>query len=291
MKQLTASQIAIVDRLVSELRTFSGVEAIVIGGSHARGRARPDSDIDIGLYYRRESAFSIDGVRQLAGRVNDTPDPVVSGFLEWGQWVDGGSWLQIEGQRVDLLYRSLDKVNTTLADALSGQFEIDFEQQPPFGFFGPTLLGEVAVAVPLHDPNGTISALKARVSPMPDALALAVIQRQLWSVEFGLTAFAGKYAANGNTHGVAGCLVRFIQALVLTLFAMNRAYLVNDKTALAEIDEFAIAPDAFGSRVSATLAQIGSTPETLLTSVAAVTALFEDVRRLAGSSYTPVWRF
>lgn len=290
MKQLAAPQFVILERVVSELRELAGLEAIVLGGSHARGRARPDSDIDIGLYYRRETPFSIEQVRQIAAQMNDTPDPVVSGFREWGRWVDGGAWLQIEGQRVDLLYRSIEKVESTLADALNGRFEIDFEQQPPFGFFGPTVLGEVVIAVPLHDPASILAGLKARVSPMPDALAEAVIQNRLWSVEFGLTAFARKFARNSDVLGVAGCLVRFAHALAMALFALNRVYPLNDKTTMSEVEDFAIAPEGFGIRVKSILSRIGSTPEALDASVDAVVTLFAEVRALARDSYTPAWR-
>lgn len=290
MKQLSATQLVILKGVVSDLRELAGVEAIVLGGSHARGRARPDSDIDIGLYYRRDTPFNVEHIRQIANRRNDTPAPVVSGISEWGRWVDGGAWLQIEGQRVDLLYRSIEKVESTLADALAGRFEIDFEQQPPFGFFGPTLLGEVAIAVPLHDPTSVVARLKARVSPMPDALAEAVIQDRLWNVQFGLTAFARKFAANNDILGVAGCLVRFVQALALALFALNRVYPVNDKTTMAEVDAFAIAPDGFGIRVRSILSEIGSTPEALDANVDAMVSLFEDLRSLAGNIYRPAWR-
>ena len=34
------------------LRNVPNVIAVVLGGSYARGFARPDSDIDIGIYYR-----------------------------------------------------------------------------------------------------------------------------------------------------------------------------------------------------------------------------------------------
>lgn len=291
MKQLTAQQMAIIERVVDDLRVLTGVEAIVLGGSHARGRARPDSDIDIGLYYRPQAPFSIDEVRRIVSRHNDVPEPVVSGFLEWGRWVDGGAWLTIKGQRVDLLYRSLAMVEATLAEAQAGRFEIDYEQQPPFGFFGPTLLGEAAIAEPLHDPQRILAALKAEVSPMPEALADAVIQNRLWSVEFGLVAFAGKFAANGDVHGVAGCVSRFAQALVLTVFALNRAYPLNDKTTLSEIEGFTIGPRDFGLRLQSILANFGSTPETLAVSVNLIGALFEEVRALAGQRYAPTWRF
>ncbi len=290
MKQLTPPQAAILSRVVDELTELRGVEAIVLGGSHARGRARPDSDIDVGLYYLRRTPFAVEHVRRIASRLNDAPDPVVTGFGEWGRWMDGGAWLTIEGQRVDLLYRSLEKVEATLTDAVEGRFEIDFDQQPPFGFFGPTLLGEASIAVPLHDPRSILSALKAKVSPMPEALAKAVVQSRLWSVEFGLSAFAPKFAANGDVHGVAGCLTRFAQALVLALFALNRVYPVNDKTAISEIDEFMIAPANFGLRLRAILSNIGSTADALAASVGAIGSLFEEVRACAGKLYAPAWR-
>jgi predicted nucleotidyltransferase len=290
MQQLTTHQSSILNRVVHELKELAGVRAIVLGGSHARARARPDSDIDIGLYYEPGTAFSIEQVRQIASRLNDAPDPVVSGFGEWGRWVDGGAWLTIEGQKVDLLYRSIEKVEDTLKHALEGRFEIDFEQQPPFGFFGPTLLGEVAIAVPLHDPHANLAALKAKVSPMPEPLVQAVVQSRLWGVEFGLTAFAPKFAANGDVHGVAGCLTRFAHALVLVLFALNRVYPVNDKTAISEIEEFRTAPSAFGVRLRAILSAIGSTPEALKSGIEAMGSLFEDVRAFAGNLYTPAWR-
>jgi predicted nucleotidyltransferase len=291
MKQLTAHQRAIIDLVVGQLSSLANVAAVVLGGSHARGRARPDSDLDLGLYYRPDSAFSIDGIRQIAVALNDTSDPVVAGFGEWGRWVDGGAWLTVEGQRVDLLYRSLSKVEQTLEEALQGRFEVDFEQQPPFGFFGPTLLGEVAIAVPLHDPASIVAGLKTRVLPFPEALACSVVQNRLWSVEFGLTAFAPKFVASGSVYGVSGCLARFANALVLALFALNRTYLVNDKTALAEIDQFDLVPHDFGIRLVAILSAVGSSPEALNARVTAMRALFDDVRMLAGSLYTPPWRF
>ncbi len=290
MNQLTQSQKAILDKVVVELAEVAGVEAIVLGGSHARGRARADSDIDVGLYYRDDIPFDIHKVGQIASRLNDTPDPVVSDFGAWGRWVDGGAWLTIEEQRVDLLYRSLDKVQRTLKDALEGRFEIDFEQQPPFGFFGPTLLGEAAIAVPLHDPFGRLPELKVRLTPMPEALARAVVQSRLWSVEFGLKAFAPKFVANGDVFGVAGCLTRFAHALALTLFALNRVYPINDKTMISEIEEFDMAPANFGPRLGSILSNIGSTPDALARSVDAVSSLFVEVRDSAGSSYAPPWR-
>jgi len=290
MHQFSAHQKSIVVSVVDALKPISGVQAIVLGGSYARGRARSDSDIDIGVFYSPGSAFSISELRAIASQLNDSPDPVVAGLGEWGRWVDGGAWLTIEGQRVDLLYRSIEKVTHTLEEANFGRFEIDFEQQPPFGFFGPTLLGELEIALPLHDPHSIVSSLKAKVSPMPDALAHAVVQSRLWSVEFGLAAFAPKFAAKADVYGMAGCLTRFANALVLALFALNRRYLVNDKTAIAEISEFAIVPPNFETRLVEILADIGASVEALNSRIGAMRDLFTEVRVLAGDLYTPTWR-
>jgi predicted nucleotidyltransferase len=291
MDQLSAKQLCILGRAVTALQAVKGVRAIVLGGSHARGRARADSDLDIGLYYDRAVPLDIAAIATIAGDLNDTPDPVVSPLYGWGRWVNGGAWLTIEGQRVDFLYRSLDDVERTLSEAQAGRFEIDAEQQPPFGFFGPTVLGEVVVARSLFDPHDVVAGLKRRVSPMPEPLMRAVVRSRLWNVEFGLKAFAPKFAASGDAYGVAGCLTRFAFSMVLALFALNRTYLLNDKTALDEIETFAIAPGAFGARLTSALAAIGTDAASQNAAIDAVTALFEDVRVLAGDLYAPAWRY
>lgn len=291
MRQLTHDQRRILERATTALTAVRGVRAVVLGGSHARGRARPDSDIDIGLYYDDACALDIDAIAAVAGDLNDTPDPVVSHLYAWGRWVNGGAWLTIEGQRVDLLYRSLNDVERTLIDAKEGRFTVDAEQQPPFGFFGPTILGEVAVAQPLWDPDRAISDLKSCVSPMPEALVRAVVQSRLWQVEFGLKAFAPKFAAMSDAYGVAGCLTRFAHALILTLFALNRAYLLNDKTALSEIEGFAVAPHAFSARLMRTLGAIGMDAVSQKAALGEMAILFEEARALSGDLYAPSWRF
>jgi hypothetical protein len=88
-------------------------------------------------------------------------------------------------------------------------------------------------------------------------LRLAVVRDCLWSVEFGLHAFAPKFAAASDVYATAGCLARFANRLVLALFALNRVYFVNDKTAIAEIGEFKEASSFFGDRLQSILARPG----------------------------------
>lgn len=291
MTALTDHQRAILGRVVAALAPLPGLRGLVLGGSHARGRARADSDLDVGLYYSAAAPFDVDAVRAIAAGLHDGGDPVVAGIGAWGRWVDGGAWLVIDGQRVDLLWRGVERVRAVAAEATAGRYEVDHAQQPPFGYFGPNLLGETAIALPLSDPFGDIAALKRETAIYPDALRAAVVKQSLWGVEFGLMAFAPKFVANGDAYGVAGCLTRFAHALVLTLFALNRAYPLSDKTALAEISEFAIAPRDFNARLQRTLGAIGQEPETLARSTEEITALFSETVALSENLYAPMWRF
>src|SRR5581483_146090 len=155
-------------------------KAVVLGGSHARGRAKPESDIDLGLFYSEAAPFSIQDIRALAEAINDTAGPVVTDFYGWGPWVDGGAWLVIGGQRVDFVYRSLEHVERVIAEAEAGRYELDYAQQPPFGFFSATYLGEVAICVPLFDPEARLATLKQRVANYPEALRQTIVQDYLW---------------------------------------------------------------------------------------------------------------
>ena len=136
----------------------------MLGGSYARGRAQPGSDVDLGLFYSEPAPFSIQSIRELAEVVNDAPGPVVTDFYGWGPWVNGGAWLTIGGQRVDFLYRNLEQVERVITDAEAGRYELHYLQQPPFGFFSGTYLGEIAVCIPLFDPEARLAVLKQRVA-------------------------------------------------------------------------------------------------------------------------------
>src|SRR5206468_7295301 len=254
-------------------------------GSYARGRAQPGSDIDLGLLYSEAAPFPIRSVRDLAEDVNDTAGPVVTDFYGWGPWVNGGAWLTIGGQRVDFIYRSLEQLERVIADAEAGRYEVDYAQQPPFGFFSGTYLGEIAVCIPVFDPEGRLDALKRRVANYPEALRRAVVQDYLWQAEFALAAFAPKFATRADAYGTAACLARAVNQLVLVLFALNRNYPINDKTVLAEIGEFDLAPREFGSRVQKALVHLGPSPAELTAAIESVAQLLRETIALTDGLY------
>ena len=75
-----------VAQLQRELAYLSGVEAVVLGGSRAVGAHRPDSDWDLGLYYRSSrQPFDPAGLRALGHR------GYVSRLGKWGPIMNGGA--------------------------------------------------------------------------------------------------------------------------------------------------------------------------------------------------------
>jgi hypothetical protein len=148
-------------------------------------------------------------------------------------------------------------------------------------------VSEIAVCIPLFDPEEQLDLLKRRVADYPEALRRAVVQDYFFMAEFTLSAFAPKVAARCDTYGTAACLARAVNELVLTLFALNREYPMNDKTALAEIAEFERAPREFGPRVQKTLTHLGASPAELVAAVESIAQLVRETIELTGGLYQP----
>ncbi len=108
-----------VTALAARLAEVPGAVAVVLGGSRATGTHRPDSDWDLGLYFRGSShALDPADIRGLGY------PGYVSELGEWGPIVNGGAWLTIDSVPVDVLFRDLDTVERWLAQAREGRFEV-----------------------------------------------------------------------------------------------------------------------------------------------------------------------
>ncbi len=162
--------------------------------------------------------------------------------------MNGGAWLTIQGQRVDLIYRSLEHLERLISEVERGQYERHYGQQPLFGYFGPTYLGELSIAVPFLDPSGHVARMQSRVAEYSEALRREIAQNFLWSVEFPLHAFARKFARRGEVYLTASTIARCVHALVRVLFALNRLHLLNDKTVLPEISACPLCSEDFRGR-------------------------------------------
>ena len=277
---------AFLDLVTGLLANLRGVEAVVLGGSYARGSAQETSDLDVGIYYAERTPFSITEVRKVAENLA-TPGSAltVTGFYEWGAWVNGGAWIYTPIGKVDFLYRSLEHVERTIAEAVGGKTSLDFGQQPPYGFQSLIYLAETAICVPLYDPKAKIAALKEKVRVYPPRLREKLVSDYLWMTDFTLQQ-GQKYAEKGDIYNTAGCLTRAAAFLTQVLFAVNRRYFISDKTALAEIETFPLAPASYRKRVENVLGEPGRTSEQLAHSVEEMGQILLSAVALAGS-YMP----
>lgn len=263
-----ARVLATADRLA----WIPGVVAVVLGGSRAIGAHRPDSDVDLGLYYR--APLDIGALRALAAEVGD---PVL-GLSEpggWGPWVNGGAWLVQDGTRVDWIYRDLDRVTAIWAACRAGRYEVGVQAGHPLGYYSHAYAGEVALCRVLADPTGELAGLRAAAQRYPDALADALVAA-VWEPELLLHGAAGHGAAEADAFFAAGCLFRAIGVLAHALHGHHRRWVTTEKRLIDTAGQLPGAPPEFARRAHAILGRLGTTPDEIAATAAAARALATD---------------
>src|ERR1700722_7480194 len=115
---------SLLERVSPPLAVVPGVVAVVLGGSRATGAAHASSDYDIGLYFNEHAGLDVERLRGVVRSLVDEPAAAqVTEVGGWGPWIVGGGWLTIGGQKVDLLYRPIESVETVIRGC---QWEILF---------------------------------------------------------------------------------------------------------------------------------------------------------------------
>ena len=177
------------EHLAEQFAEIPGVVAVSLGGSRADGRALPSSDWDLGLYYR--GTIDPADVRALGyeGEIFAPGD--------WGRIVNGGAWLTIDGERVDLLYRDLDQVEKWTREAEAGRYELQRE------------VGYVA-GIPTYIAPAELAVQRVLVGFLPKPAfpeALRVRAPSSWrGLARGALKFARGHLARGDTVTCAGNL-------------------------------------------------------------------------------------
>ena len=273
----------ILTQVVARVSKIERIQAIVLGGSRARGTADEHSDIDLGIYYDGQHPFSIPALGATAKELDDRhSDNLVTSFGDWGPGVNGGGWLQIRGYHVDFLYREIGAVREAIEECIAGRPRSIYQLGHPLGFHIQIYAGEVHVCRPLFDPAGLIAQLKSEVREYPEKFRTAAVTKHLFDAEFEI-AIAAKPAERGDVMYVAGCLFRAAGFMTLVLYALNRRFYLNEKGAFAESRGFSIKPARFHDIVARVLGQVGTTATQMSASVVSFQSLAAELRQLAVS--------
>ncbi|MFB7333103.1 nucleotidyltransferase domain-containing protein [Streptomyces adustus] len=274
------------DRLVEiaeRLAEVGGVVGVCLGGSRARGTHSPDSDYDLGLYYR--PPLDTAALRLLAAELTGGPVEVTEPG-GWGPWADGGGWLTVDGHHVDWIYRDMDRVHRVWRQCRAGRFEIGAQPGHPLGVYSHAYAGEVALGRILADPGGELRTLRERTRFYPEPLRAALVGNARWEAPF-ILANARKGAARGDAFHVAGCLFRAVGLLVHALHAHARSWVLNEKGAVRAAGELPGAPADFAGRAHALFSALGTTPETLAAALDDADRLVADVCDFLATCHAP----
>jgi predicted nucleotidyltransferase len=263
----------LITNIVVQLKTVPGIDAVVLGGSRARGTHTDTSDVDLGIYYRPSTPLDLSALGKVATEIDDEHRAdVVTGIGGWGPWINGGGWLKVNGTPVDFLYRDLDKVEGIIKDCREGRIEKVYQPGHPFAFISSIYLAEVALCQPLWDPHKAVANLKVQVIPYPSGLKNAVIDSFWWEVDFSL-GIAKKSIARSDVTYAAGCCFRAVNCLLQVLFAVNGQYWMNEKGALAIADGFEKSPARLRDRVEEVFGRLNKSGE----SIAGAINLLQDL--------------
>jgi hypothetical protein len=205
---LSSAQADLLHTIAFELSKIPGALAVVLGGSYARRTARPDSDLDLGLYYSQNSPPDIEAIRRCAETIAaPNTSPTVVGYYKWGPWVNGGAWIRTPTGKLDLLYRNIEQVQRVIDESQEGLYQHDYYQQPTFGFVSITYLSETKYCLPLFDPQHLLQKFKRDVETYPTVLQQKMIRDCLTIGEFTLIHAHG-FADRGDILNTVGCLTK-----------------------------------------------------------------------------------
>ncbi|MCC5612380.1 nucleotidyltransferase domain-containing protein [Nostoc sp. CHAB 5834] len=272
-----------INHIVSSLRSIEGITAISLGGSRARGNHTNKSDVDLGIYYNSEKPPDLIALNRLASELDDKGRVnLITAIGEWGKWINGGGWLQVQSVGVDFLYRDLAKVNRVIDNCHAGQITIDYQPGHPHGFVSSIYMGEIAICQVLYDPNGVLEALKVKTKPYPGQLKQATVDTFAWEISFSLVV-AKKAIARDDVVYAAGCCFRSVACMNQVLFALNEDYLLNEKGAVAIAAKFTICPTDYQQRVEQAFTLLAASSKSITEAIAILETIEDDLSQWYGN--------
>lgn len=199
-----------ITELVDLLAAMPGTVGVVLGGSRAVGVEDDGSDWDLGVYYRGGIDLTV-----LSQRGTVFPPG------SWGRVMNGGAWLEVEGEKVDVILRDLNVVEYWTTRAEQGDFERD------------TLLGYLA-GIPTYTLSAELASCRVLRGQVPALTSfpskLAVAAPPIWRFcrSFSLD-YARAHAKRGNIAGAAGQVATAVMEEAHAVMCERSEWVFNEK--------------------------------------------------------------
>ncbi len=232
--------------------------AIGIGGSRAKGRTDPLSDYDFRLY---ADAFA-------GPDVHATPEyaafsEVMQRWEARGIHIDG-TWPRLIGQ-----------MDAELDDWCAGRGRATDLDWAIWGYHLPTDLFHQRI---LHDPDGVMAGWKARLTPYPKAMRVAILTRNMallryWAQDYHYESKVQR----GDTVFLASLAARLVHAILQVVYAVNRTYYPGDGWNLSLARDLPVQPSDLAARIETILTNCPPDPARQR---AAIVALVADLEPL-----------
>lgn len=250
----------VISKVAEALRGVSGIDAIVIGGSHATGHATSESDIDIGVYYGAVDELDMAALNRVAQQLDDHRRPnLIAPLGGWGPWVNAGGWLTVDGYPVDLIVRDTVRVAQVIQECRAGHVQAHYQPGHPHAYINVMYMGELAESRLLWDATNVVHVLKSHVEHYPDVLQKVLIDKFGFEARFSCE-IASKSADRNDVYYVGAHSIRSISCLNQVIFALNRRYCLNEKKAVMRANEFTVHPHDYAVRVAYIIAEMGAQP-------------------------------
>lgn len=270
----------IIDKIINSLKKVNGIEAIVLGGSRAKGSFTEKSDIDIGIYYSDSSKLDLESLNRIATELDDMHrSNLITKVGEWGPWINGGGWLNIDRMATDFLLRDFNKVSSVIDECLNKKITIDYQPGHPHGFVNTIYAAEVFYCKELYDNNHIIKKLKDKITPYSLTIKTGIIDKFLWEAGFSC-AIASKSIAKKDIVYASGCFYRVASCLIQVVYALNETYIMNEKGALANTYTFKLIPKDFKNKVENIFSSLTMEPENMKNLIDQLVSIVKEVEEL-----------
>lgn len=236
-----------VDALVEILKqTTQGSCAIALAGAHAKGTADAASDIDIYVFAENAKPFDVRSaiIRAVA---DQGTTPWISDSLDAAPW--GGSMdFFYQGTPVEVVIRTLSRMDKVVHDCLKGRFEIIPATWTSNGYYTFIYLCELSFLKPVWDPNGILAEYKKQAAVYPAPLRHSIIQIFMERAGTWIDNFHYESAVRrGDILFTAPIVMHTVLDMIQVVFALNQTYYSGDKKLETALANMKYCPEALRS--------------------------------------------